>query len=196
MITTFMGVLAFALYLLYDINSYRWQKALPRVFFAAGTLLLAAATAIDLWQAAAAGALAAPVDRVLLAAAALFGLALIYCLFFALPFSATYTRQSEGRRVYDGGVYALCRHPGILCFFGMYLPLAAAAFPCQLALNGPLFALLDLAYALFQDRVTFPRTFDDYAAYREKVPFLIPTGNSIRMARRTLIHRRSKEDKL
>ena len=48
-----------------------------------------------------------------------------------------------------------------------------------------LFSLLNLAYAWFQDRITFPRTFCDYETYRERVPFLIPTGNSIRLARQT-----------
>ena len=43
--------------------------------------------------------------------------ALIYTLFFALPFDETYAKQNNGRYVCDRGVYALCRHPGILCFF-------------------------------------------------------------------------------
>ena len=56
------------------------------------------------------------------------------------------------------------------------------------------FSLLDLAYAWFQDRVTFPKTFCDYEDYQKKVPFLIPTGDCIRLARQTRSRSVSEED--
>ena len=121
--------------------------------------------------------------------------ALVYSLFFALPFQETYRQQEQGRHVYDGGVYALCRHPGILCFFGLYLCLGLAALPGGLLAHGLAFSLLDLAYAGFQDRVTFPKTFCDYEAYRKKAPFLIPTGDSIRRARQTWGRPASEEER-
>ena len=60
--------------------------------------------------------------------------------------------------------------------------------------NGIVFSLLDLAYAWFQDRVTFPKTFCDYEDYQKKVPFLIPTGDCIRLARQTRSRSVSEED--
>ena len=194
MISLFLGTAAFALYLLYDVNSFLWEKRLPRTFFAAGTLMLAAALALDAAAALAADAFAGVTDALLLLAAALAFAALIYCLFFALPFEETYQKQENGRCVYDKGVYALCRHPGILFFFLMQLALGLATLPCgALLAHGMLFSLLNLAYAFFQDRVTFPRTFSDYSAYQRRIPFLIPTKSSISLAYQTLRHTDDEE---
>ena len=187
MISLCLGITAFALYFLYDVNSFLWQRRLPRTFFAAGTLLLAAALALDIVNAALLRAFSVAGDWLwLLAAAAMFA-ALIYSLFFALPFEATYQTQENGRHVYDKGVYALCRHPGILFFFMTMLALGLAALPYTgLLTRGMLFSAMNLAYAAFQDRVTFPKTFCDYPAYRQRIPFLIPTKESIRLALHTL----------
>lgn len=194
MISLCLGTAGFVLYLLYDINSFKWQRSLPRSFFMLGTLLIALATLIDLRAAVLLHAFRGAMDIALLLGGIVCFAALIYCLFFALPFKATYTEQKNDRRVYDGGVYALCRHPGILCFFGMYLLLGAAALPGELLMHGIVFSLMNLAYAWFQDRITFPKTFCDYEAYQKKIPFLIPTGASIRLAQETLLHPGGEED--
>ena len=192
MISLCLGIAAFMLYFLYDVNSFLWQRRVPRAFFTAGTLLLAAAVLLDIRGAFAAGAFGGAGDMVWLAAAAIGFAALMYSLFFALPFEETYQKQENGRCVYDKGVYALCRHPGILFFFAAMLALGLAALPCKgLLIRGMLFSALNLAYAAFQDRVTFPKTFCDYPAYRQHVPFLIPTKESIRLARQSL---RRKDD--
>lgn len=194
MISLLLGIAAFGLYLLYDINSYTRKLGFVHSFFLLGTVLLAIATALDVWAAVKAGAFSGWPDIVLLIGAAAFFVALIYSLFFALPFKETYTEQEGSGRVYSGGVYALCRHPGILCFFGMYLLLGLAALPTGMILNCVIFSLLDLGYAWFQDRVTFPKTFCDYTDYQKNVPFLIPTKASIRMAKKTLFPANKEED--
>lgn len=182
-----LGAAAFALYFAYDLNSFLWQRSIPRTFFALGTLLLAVSLVWDICAALAAGAFGGLCDWLLLAAGAACFAALIYSLFFALAFDETYKRQENGRSVYDRGVYALCRHPGILFFFGMYLFLALAALPMdQLLFHGLTFSALNLAYACFQDRVTFPRTLDGYRSYQQRIPFLIPTKSSIHLAYQTL----------
>ena len=187
MVSLCLGTAAFILYFIYDVNSFCWQREIPKAFFAAGTLLLGASLALDLHTAFAAGAFSCLADAALLAGATAGFAALIYSLFFALPFDETYARQKNGRRVYDKGVYALCRHPGILCFFLMYLLLGFAARPQNgLLIRGMLFSAMNLGYALFQDRITFPKTFADYHDYQQRVPFLIPTKSSIRLAYSTL----------
>ena len=190
-----LGIGGFLLYLLYDVNSFTYRLRLLHGAFALGTLLVGAATALDLLEAWRLGAFSGPGDAALLLAAGACLAALVYSLFFALPFQETYRQQEQGRHVYDGGVYALCRHPGILCFFGLYLCLGLAALPGGLLAHGLAFSLLDLAYAGFQDRVTFPKTFCDYEAYRKKAPFLIPTGDSIRRARQTWGRPASEEER-
>ena len=194
MLTLILGVTGFVLYLLYDINSYTIQCRLLQAGFLAGTVLIGAATLLDLWTGWRQGAFSGGVDVALVLLGALSFGALIYCLFFALPFQATYADPVNGRRVYDGGAYALCRHPGVLCFFFMYLFLGLAALPASVLVHGMAFSLLNVAYAWFQDRVTFPKTFCDYEGYRERAPFLIPTKNSIRLARQTWGRSVSEED--
>ena len=117
-------------------------------------------------------------------------------MFFALPFQETYIESNGSRHVYSGGVYGLCRHPGILCYFGMQLMLGLWALPGGMIIRGLIFSLLNLAYAYFQDRITFPKTFCDYSDYQKKVPFLIPTGSSIRRTGKTLLSADKEEDEL
>ena len=193
MISLLLGIAAFALYILYDINRFTRKLRFAHAFFLLGTVLLGIATALDVWQAWKAGAFSGALDAVLLIGAVLFFAALIYSLFFALPFKETYTEQEGNDRVYSGGVYALCRHPGILCFFGMYLLLGLAALPSGMIVRSLVFSFLNLLYAWFQDCVTFPKTFCDYSDYQKCVPFLIPTQHSISMARKTLFSTQDEE---
>jgi len=188
------GTAAFVLFFMYDINSFCRQYKIPQVFFALGFALLAAAAGADIYGAAKNGAISGIWDTVLLTGAAIWLAALIYCLFFALPFANTYTEQTADRGVCDTGVYALCRHPGILCFFGLFLFLGLAALPSPALINGMWFSALNLIYAAFQDKVTFPKTLGNYADYQKKVPFIIPTKASIHTAFKTLARPCGKED--
>lgn len=194
MTALFLGTTGFFLCFLYDINSFTVRSKLLHSTFGIGSALIAAATILDLRNAWKSDAFSGSMDLLLLLLSIACFAALIYCLFFALPFHETYTEQNERRPVYDRGVYALCRHPGILCFFGMFLFAGIAALPCALLTHGMVFSLLNLAYAWFQDRITFPKTFFDYHTYQERVPFLIPTRNSTRLARDTWPRESGKED--
>lgn len=196
MFSFILGLTAFALYFLYDINSVTRQFRFVHSFFTAGTVLLGCATVLDLANAWKTGGFSGAGDFFLLAGALVCFGALIHCLFFALPFEETYAQQNTGRHVYSGGVYGLCRHPGILCFFGMELLLGLAALPGGMIIRGLIFSFLNLLYAYFQDRVTFPKTFCDYGDYQKKVPFLIPTGASIRRTGKTLLSADKEEDEL
>jgi len=194
MLSLFLGIAAFLLYLVYDINSITCKNRILHLFFMAGTVLLCTATALDLRSAWMTAAFRGVGDILLLVGSSLCFAALIYCLFFALPFDETYRDQKENRFVYSKGVYALCRHPGILCFFGMYLLFGLAALPTAVLRNCVVFSILNLMYAWFQDRITFPKTFCDYKNYQKNVPFLIPTVDSIRAAVRTMSRSESEEE--
>ena len=185
MLSWMLGIAAFLLFFVYDVNSVTLRAPLLHTGFFLGVLLLLASTGLDLLHAWRKGDLGGGVDGLLFCAALACLAALLYTLFFALPFEATYQAQDLGRLVYDRGVYALCRHPCVLFFFGLYLFLGLAALPSGLLIRGMVFSGLNLLYVVFQDRVTFPRTFCDYGSYRTRVPFLIPTGRSVRQAIRT-----------
>ena len=192
MYSLLLGMLGFLLFFLYDVNSFTWRSRLLHKSFALGVTLLAAATVLDLAAALRMGAFSGLKDLILLVAGALCLAALVYCLFFALPFAETYQDTDGPPAVCDRGVYALCRHPGVLCMLGMYLFWGLGALPATMLRNGLIFSGFNTGYVCFQDRMTFPRTFPDYPDYQKNVPFLIPTGASIRAAWRT--RRRSAEE--
>ena len=196
MLPWLMAFAGFALYLLYDIDSFTALWKPLRLGFTVGTLLIATATVMQLYTAMSEKAFCGFWDILLLLLGLLALVALVYCLFFALPFDATYTNPEQGRRTYTFGIYALCRHPGILCFFAMYLFWGIAALPTNFLWYGMVISILNLAYAFFQDRVTFPKTFCDYYDYREKVPFLLPTAASFLRAVKTWGYSYEKEEKM
>lgn len=190
MINVIWGVLGFCLFGLYDVNSVIWKIKAIHSSFAAGCILLVIGSAGLGYEALAAGGPAGVCDYILISLGILNMFLLIYTLFFALPFEETYCsregkkdgicRVEEKSNVCDRGVYALCRHPGVLWFFFFF-------FFCGLALHsklfftgGLIFSACNLGYVIFQDIWTFPKTFSDYEEYKKKTPFLIPDWKSIK----------------
>ena len=194
MLSLVLGIAGFILYLLYDINSFTSQNRLLGYGFLSGSVLITISTVIELIGAFKQNAFGGAADIILIILSVISFALLIYCLFFALPFEETYVEQTNGRKVYDGGAYALCRHPGLICFFAFYLFLGLAALPSGFLITGIIFSLLNLLYAAFQDRVTFPKCFTNYVDYRKKVPFLIPNKKSIRQAAQTWARSDGKDD--
>ncbi len=168
---------AFLLFFLYDINGATKNHALLRSLFAIGMTMLIGSTVGIIALSTAHAYELTPVFAA--AAAVMLGL-LIYTLFFELPFKGAYV---DGRPpLCSSGMYALCRHPGILWLGFMYGALYGA-LPCALtAAAAILFTTLDVLYALFQDLWTFPKIFAEYGAYRKTTPFLIPNPDSVKRA--------------
>ena len=171
-----LGFFAFAAFFLGDYNDWKWGIRGLRLCFPAGVLLLIAGT---IWMAMEGTAPSRGVPRGMMAAlAVIFFLLLVRTLFFALPAEASYTRPGERRPVRRSGVYALCRHPGVLWFGGLYLCLwPALGVPLW---AGAAYTGLDVLLVLFEDRRVFPAVLDGYPEYRKVTPFLIPTADSIR----------------
>ena len=190
-----LGVVGFGFCFLYDINSYTIQNRLLSGGFFIGSLFIAAATVIELWHTKKLGGFSGALDIILLIFALLAFICLIYSLFFALPFKETYISQAGDVQVCDKGAYALCRHPGVICFFIFYLFLGLAALPTVFWKNCIVFSFINLLYAWFQDRVTFQKIFDDYADYCERVPFIIPNLQSIQNTGKTWKTVNKKEGK-
>ena len=115
-----LGTAAFAAFFAYDVNSVRPVRPWFHRLFAVGCALLAAATGLLVWNCRAFFAFSGRA-LALGALAAVFLALMVYTLFFALPFSATYLEENAPRKAYTGGMYALCRHPGVLWFAGAYL---------------------------------------------------------------------------
>lgn len=183
-----MGVFAFLLFVIYDVNEVRWQNRWLHKLFFVGSGLLGLATIGLVFGAVQAGLPSLPQRFLGVALTALFMALLAYTLFGALPFAETY--QESGRRdkpvVCQSGMYALCRHPGVWWFAGFYGGLWLTLGGRPLAAAAVIFSSLNGLYVLMQDRWTFPQTFADYASYQQAVPFLIPNLQSIRQCFATL----------
>lgn len=183
-----LGCLAFALFILYDVNSLIWQNRWCSKCFFAGCLLLSGATVMMVAAAAPTANWTHRAAVAALLACGVFLVLLVYTLFFALPFESTYQSTSAADKpiVCQSGVYALCRHPGVLWFAGFYFCLYLAFGDRTLLLAAVLFSMLNVLYVIFQDRWTFVHVFDQYPAYQASTPFLLPTAQSIRRCFATL----------
>jgi protein-S-isoprenylcysteine O-methyltransferase Ste14 len=181
-----IGSLGFACLFVYDINSVKWNNKILHYSFAVGVFCVVSATALIVGrdQAALASLTASRFAGIILAA--LFLAALVYTLFFALPFRSTYLCDDEPKTVCDRGVYAFCRHPGFWCFSGLYASLYLIRPNGQVAAMALVFICLNFLYILMQDRWTFPSTLLAYESYRLSTPFIIPNRRSLRRGLRTI----------
>lgn len=184
--TLALGTAGFILYFLYDIDSVKKIHPLMRKFFGAGSLCVTLATIWELVHALEEKQCLPVYWIVWSLGCTLFLVLLIYTLFFALPFEETYLRESGARKAYTGGIYGLCRHPGVLWFAGLFL--------CLWGLSGNLgsgkyflsMILCNYLYIILQDLWTFPNTFVNYGIYKKSTPFLIPNGKSIKQCLRDM----------
>lgn len=181
-----IGLLAFLLFTVYDINDVIFKNNIISRFFFLGSFLLIFATAgiivesfnairWDLWRVSIFGMLSL-----------FFLILLIYTLFFALPFNETYITSKGSPRVYRNGFYALCRHPGVIWFAGFYFCLWFALQIPVLLWAAIVFSSCNFIYIVFQDHWTFIRAFEDYHDYQKSTPFIIPNFESIKRCLLTL----------
>lgn len=178
-----LGAAAFAAFFAYDVDSVRPVRPWFHRLFAAGCALLAAATGLlvwDHWPLVPDGRIA-----VLGVLTLVFLALMVYTLFFALPFGKTYLEENTPRTAYTAGMYALCRHPGVLWFAGAYLCLGLLLGSHRAAAFSMLVIGLNIAYVLFQDVYTFPKSFVNYGEYQRTTPFLMPTPASAARCVRT-----------
>lgn len=180
------GALAFVPIFVYDLLSLRTGRR-SWVLFVSGGALLTAATAGLLFAAdLPASCKARPAGCALcLAAAAAMLFFLVKALFFSFPPAQGYAGGGRAPAV-TSGLYALCRHPGVLFLGGFYLFVWLAA-PCwPLFAAFALFTALDTVLAFYEDCAVFPALLDGYAAYRHTTPFLLPDKASfLRACRKT-----------
>ena len=175
------GILGFVFLLLFDLNKIYWKHRILNLFFLLGTVLLLFSTCYCVLQSDFAALFAhfGIADILLLLCLILSGAALIYVLFFALPFGNTYA-QSDALPLVDRGVYGLCRHPGfwVLLLFYIFLTLFFSNIRLLYCLIA--YSICNFLYIVVQDVYIFPRYIKGYPEYRKTVPFLLPTRRSLR----------------
>lgn len=184
------GIVAFVVLSVYDLAALRGAGRLKHLVAVVGVTLLAVGFVTIATSGASLGL--APVLRIAgLVLCAAFGALLIYSLFIEIPFRRTYAGAGPPDSLVTTGTYGLCRHPGVLWFIGGLAGFAMAT-DSRLALAAvPIWGGLDIAYAFLQDRYYFPKIFGTaYRHYQRRVPFLVPTRQSLVRCVRTLLHPR------
>lgn len=174
-----LGCFAYTLLFLSDYNDAKLHNRYLMICFPLGSFLLILSVFFQLNFAA------APVSGLFLRILiwtifSFFALLLIFTLFFSFPPASAYAAPGKKRPVYDKGLYALCRHPGVLWAFVLFICVwLAGGLPLYAAI---IYILLDLALVAFEDIFVFPIVLFGYEDYKQSTPFLIPTPNSINTA--------------
>lgn len=174
---TFLLIVGFVILYLYDINSITKKYLFVKKFFFIGCIFIILANVVLLFENM------NHINSGLTLYISIVGfvvafILLIYTLFFALPFDDTY--KSSTNQICDRGMYALCRHPGVIWFFLTYLCLNGIFLTSEVTRFLILANALNVLYVILQDIVIFPRIFQGYDRYKMSTPFLMPNNKSIR----------------
>lgn len=111
---------------------------------------------------------------------------LFYSLFLELPFKKTYGGKDYNNGLITTGTYALCRHPGVLWFFFMFIFLFFYTGSTLLLMAGLIWTSLDVLYVYLQEKYFFQDMFKDYKKYKKTTPMLIPNLESIKRCFKTI----------
>lgn len=181
MFNIILGIIAFGLYFIYDINSISIKHKFFHSFFFLGTMIIVANVGWVFIHILIHGQAAFLNNKVLfipfIIGLMCFAL-MIYSLFFALPFDETYRDDSRIPTVCDTGMYALCRHPGVLWYCLFFLFVAIGIQVKSFTYIAISYSILNILYGIFQDIYSFPKTFRNYDQYKLKVPMFVPTKES------------------
>lgn len=161
-----IGSIGFLCYFIYDLNQVKWHGLPLKHFFVYGSILLATSTLYAMFLEG------IKINNKVGIIITIVGFCLtIYTLFFALDFEDTYV--NEKFKVFDQGMYAMCRHPGVISlaifYFGLYIWFSSRVFLSMFIV----YTILNILYVLFQDVYVFPRLFEGYDTYKKRVPFLV-----------------------
>jgi protein-S-isoprenylcysteine O-methyltransferase Ste14 len=105
----------------------------------------------------------------------------VLALVVEVPAIRLYLGSGAGTKLVTTGMYAMARHPGVPCFSVFLVSLALATGSATLAVAVPVWIGLDVALVVWQERACLVPVYgDEYRAYQETVPMLVPTPSSIR----------------
>lgn len=181
MIFVFFGVIAFIFMLVYDFNQIRENKlSVLNSFFFIGVFILTSCTAYLLINGIFKASYSV-LNIIGITGGLIFFILMIFTLFFNLPIKITYvmTEKKEKNSTITTGMYALCRHPGVLTFFLSYFFFYLATEKQAMFFAWLIWTMLDIIYVYIQDRFIFPKTLFGYNEYCKTTPFLIPNLKSL-----------------
>lgn len=174
------GTFSFVPMLVSDYCRLHKRTRCAGILFLIGSGLLCVSTILLLWG--------SDWDRLNWTSAVPMGLAfvslllLVYSVFFAVRprREDRLACPADKHPLICRGMYALCRHPGVLWLGAFYGFMALTLASWQWLLAFLLFTSGDVLYVFYQDRYIFPHTIDRYREYQKATPFLIPTVSSVK----------------
>lgn len=174
-----LGCVAFIFFFMFDMAKLKFKHNYAGILFLVGVLMVSFATIRIFMQLNwyYIGGLRALLFILLSAFSFAF---MFYCLFFALPFENTYQKAGDTTQTISSGVYALCRHPGVLGFMAGYFFIYMATNSTTLFWAFAVWSLFDILHVYVQDVYYFPKTLAGYDEYKTHTPFLIPNTASIK----------------
>ena len=176
-------VIAYAVLIIRDFFALYKKNVLSLIFFISGVVLL---TFCTLFVTSTSNVVSVfennPIFFIVMAIlAGVFLLLLLYSLVFVLPAKDTYVEVNDLKLV-DTGMYALCRHPGVIWLALFFLFAWLALDNVVMLWLGLTSTLLDIVYVIIQDIYIFPKTIEGYCEYKKYTPFLVPDVKSVRRA--------------
>lgn len=179
-ISLLIGTVGFVLYFIYDINSIKKPKSIARYFFGVGSIFVCGSFVYELYVQKSYIEISSSIFLIYVCLMLLFTGLLIYTLFFCFDAEETYLQVSRQRTAYTKGMYALCRHPGVLWFTGCFVCLYGITRERETFFYATFMILYNVCYVILQDVYVFPRTFINYREYQQETPFLMPNIKSVR----------------
>lgn len=187
MLYVWIGSISFLFFALSDLNEVRFQRKILLYAFPIGCVTLAAATLL-LFAFKPADLTVSASFHLLAGILAVFNfILLIVSLIVVWRRPELQKSIASNKKIpFDRGLYAMCRHPGVLFFIFFYAFLALALERSTLLMAGGWFSVLNLVYSLWQDHFILPKLLINYDGYHSRTPFLIPTADSMRRGIKTL----------
>jgi len=179
-----IGAFAFLILTMFDYAKLKRLHALLNGLFGVGILMLVYASIMILF-----------IDKPLFVfrafpmmwiAAGIGFIEMIYALFFALPFSKTYVKNTASTSLVTTGLYGLCRHPGVWGFFLFFFCGALASGNGTFLIASLVWTLLDVLHVYLQDTLFFVKTLNGYTLYQQTTPFLFFSTKNLHKALTTL----------
>ena len=180
MVYILLGCIAFGFLYLFDINKVISIHKLFNVNFAIGCILLAYSTIYIIIGKSPTIYMIMPLRIIFFILAAISCVFMMHALFISLPFNKTYLKTYVSSEVVDYGMYALCRHPGVVWFFFFYLFLFLATGKWIIFWACIIWTIMDIVHVWIQDKWFLPAILKGYHNYQKKTPFLIPNIDSIK----------------
>ncbi len=172
-----IGIIGFALLLIFDLLSLRNKNYLKYVFGLTGFLMIFICSLLIIINYSDFNELN-NMFRIISSVFALASLSLLVYSVFIEVGKKTYQVENKHILVTEG-TYALTRHPGVLWMLLLFIFGAIMFQNILLFYTGLIWTIVNIIYVSIQERYIFHKIFDNYEQYQKNTPMILPNIRSI-----------------